>query len=425
MDSIVIEGGKPLKGIINISGSKNACLPIMAAAILTKETLELSNVPKLSDIATMQLLLKNHGLQINSLQQNDSLILKIDCRNIDNFTAPYDIVRKMRASIWVLGPLLARYGKAKVSLPGGCAIGARLVNLHIDVLRALGADITINDGYIYANVQGKLQGTDFCFKKVSVGATINAILAAVLAEGESNFSGCAMEPEIVDLCHCLNKMGAKITSIGTTELKIIGVDSLNAVSYKIIPDRIEAGTYMIAAAITQGDVLIANINYDAVSCLGEKLKKAGYIIQVNGDSVRVKMGSGAIKAVDISTAPYPKFPTDLQAQFMSLMTLCHGSATITENIFENRFMHVPELCRMGADISVEGNRAVISGVNHLTGAEVMASDLRASASLIIAGLAAKGKTTVRRVYHLDRGYQSLEKKLAACGAKIERLHERA
>jgi UDP-N-acetylglucosamine 1-carboxyvinyltransferase len=339
---------------------------------------------------------------------------------VSDYTAPYAIVRKMRASIWVLGPLLARFGKAKVSLPGGCAIGARQVDLHIAVMEALGAKIKIKDGYIHASCNDKLQGCHFAFIKPSVGATINAVLAAVLADGESYFLNCAREPEISDLCNCLVKMGAEIEGIGSSELRIVGKKKLHGASHRIIPDRIEAGTYMLAAAATRGDVTLRGIGYDIIENLAQRMKEAGSQIECGEDYIRIRH-KGVIKPVNISTQPYPGFATDLQAQFMSFMTLSDGVSIISENIFENRFMHAPELCRMGANIIINGNNAVVHGVKELMGAEVMASDLRASVSLVISGLCASGETKVRRVYHLDRGYQALEKKLMNCGAEIIRV----
>lgn len=420
MDSIIINGGRPLIGDIHISGSKNASLPIMAASLLTDQVLDLTNIPLLSDINTMKHLLANHGTSINELANSDELNLKLQSKNIANLTAPYEIVRKMRASIWVLGPLLARFGHVKVSLPGGCAIGARQVDLHIAALEAMGATITIDEGYIHAHVKKRLKACEFAFPKSSVGATINTILAAVLADGTTGLSNCAKEPEITDLCRCLIKMGAIIEGIGTSELKIIGQTSLKGCSHRILPDRIEAGTYMIAAAMTKGDVRIHGINYDIVENLSIRMKETGANI-THFDNIIHVTHKGPIKPIDISTSPYPGFSTDLQAQFMSLMTISTGSSVIAENIFENRFMHVPELCRMGAHITVNGHSAVIRGVDSLSGAEVMASDLRASVSLVIAGLVATGETKIRRIYHLDRGYQAIEKKLAACGADIRRV----
>ncbi len=421
MDSILIKGGTPLVGEINVSGSKNASLPIMAASLLTEDVLQLSRVPKLSDIATMKALLENHGSVVTSIEsEDDNHSLNLSSFKVSDYTAPYAIVRKMRASIWVLGPLLARFGKAKVSLPGGCAIGARQVDLHIAVMEALGAKIKIKDGYIHASCNDKLQGCHFAFIKPSVGATINAVLAAVLADGESYFLNCAREPEISDLCNCLVKMGAEIEGIGSSELRIVGKKKLHGASHRIIPDRIEAGTYMLAAAATRGDVTLRGIGYDIIENLAQRMKEAGSQIECGEDYIRVRH-KGVIKPVNISTQPYPGFATDLQAQFMSFMTLSDGVSIISENIFENRFMHAPELCRMGANIIINGNNAVVHGVKELMGAEVMASDLRASVSLVISGLCASGETKVRRVYHLDRGYQALEKKLMNCGAEIVRL----
>ena len=421
MDSILINGGNALKGNISISGSKNASLPIMAAALLTDQVLELTNLPILSDINTMEALLVNHGTKIDrKMEGNDSLTLKISCANINNYKAPYDIVRKMRASIWVLGPLVAKYGNAIVSLPGGCAIGARQVDLHIAVLEAMGVEIKIVEGYIHAHTKSRLKSCSFVFPRVSVGATINAILAASLADGVTHLSNCAREPEIKDLCNCLIKMGAVIAGIGTDDLKITGQRELSGTKHNILPDRIEAGTYMIAGAITKGDITISGIEYDIVENVALKLEQTGVEITNSNNIIRVKY-NGTLKSVDMATSVYPGFATDLQAQFMSLMTLSDSSSVITENIFENRFMHVPELCRMGANITVDGNHAVVRGVKALSGAEVMASDLRASVSLVLAGLAAIGTTKIRRVYHLDRGYQSLEKKLSACGADIVRI----
>ena len=421
MDSILIKGGTPLIGEINVSGSKNASLPIMAASLLTEDVLQLSRVPKLSDIATMKALLENHGSVVTSIEsEDDNHSLNLSSFKVSDYTAPYAIVRKMRASIWVLGPLLARFGKAKVSLPGGCAIGARQVDLHIAVMEALGAKIKIKDGYIHASCNDKLQGCHFAFIKPSVGATINAVLAAVLADGESYFLNCAREPEISDLCNCLVKMGAEIERIGSSELRKKKKKKLHGASHRIIPDRIEAGTYMLAAAATRGDVTLRGIGYDIIENLAQRMKEAGSQIECGEDYIRVRH-KGVIKPVNISTQPYPGFATDLQAQFMSFMTLSDGVSIISENIFENRFMHAPELCRMGANIIINGNNAVVHGVKELMGAEVMASDLRASVSLVISGLCASGETKVRRVYHLDRGYQSLEKKLMNCGAEIIRV----
>ncbi|MDR0296860.1 MAG: UDP-N-acetylglucosamine 1-carboxyvinyltransferase [Rickettsia sp.] len=419
MDSLIIKGGIPLEGNISISGAKNAALPIMTAALLT-DKLSINNIPKLTDILTMKKLLENLGSVVIVTDHQDQLSMDIDSSNINNFTAPYDMVRRMRASIWILGPLLSRFSKAKVSLPGGCAIGARQVDLHIAVLQAMGANIDVDHGYINATIKGRLKAVHFVFKKISVGATINAIMAATLAEGETILFNCAREPEIVDLCHCLNKMGAEIDGIATSEIRIIGKSSLKNTNYSIMPDRIEAGTYMIAAAITKGNLNIYGINSNIVENIVLKLIAAGIKVEPIDNGLRVSYVD-RLNPVDIHTSPYPGFATDFQAQFMSLMTLCNGSSTITETIFENRFMHVPELCRMGANITIKGNSARVRGVPFLTGTEVMASDLRASVSLVLVGLAANDTTKIHRIYHLDRGYQTLEKKLSNCGANIVRV----
>lgn len=420
MDSILINGGNPLHGDIKLSGSKNASLPIMAAALLTDQPVHLSNIPKLTDIYTMEKLLKNHGADISIQHTSSGLDMTITCGKITDYKTPYDIVRKMRASIWVLGPLVARFGSAKVSLPGGCAIGTRPIDLHLAVLESMGVEFNIKHGYVNVKNNKRLKGTHFNFDKNSVGATVTGIMAATLAKGESVLSNCAIEPEIVDLCHCLNKMGAHIEGIGGKEVRIIGKDKLHGTSYKVMPDRIEAGTYMISAAITKGDLNIYGIDYHLIENIALKLLEAGLQVTELKNGVRVKY-IDKIRSIDIQTQPYPGFSTDLQAQFLSLMTLSDGVSVITENIFENRFMHVPELCRMGANISINSNNAIIYGVDKLSGAEVMASDLRASVSLVLAGLAASGETKVRRIYHLDRGYEALEEKLINCGADICRI----
>jgi UDP-N-acetylglucosamine 1-carboxyvinyltransferase len=417
MESIIIHGGKPLIGEINISGAKNACLPIMTCTLLTEEDLILSNIPDLTDITTMKTLLENHGVSCN--QNKDQVTL--NASNISEFTAPYEIVRKMRASIWVLGPLLARFGKAKVSLPGGCAIGARQVDLHLSGLEAMGANITIEDGYIVGECLSRLKGIHFSFDKVSVGATINLIMAACLADGETKLMNCASEPEITDMCHCLVKMGAHIEGIGTSSLTIQGQKKLHGATHKVVADRIEAGTYMIAAAITKGKITLHNIPYEIVENVALKLKEANVSIE-HFDNKIIVTGPDVIMPTNIETHPYPGFPTDLQAQFMTLMSIADGTSTVTENIFENRFMHVPELCRMGANITINHHHsATIHGVKSLKSAEVMASDLRASVSLVLAGLAGVGTTKIRRIYHLDRGYDHLEDKLRKCGAEILRI----
>lgn len=418
MESMLVEGGNPLIGTIDISGAKNASLPIMACSLLTEENIILSNIPDLTDIYTMKSLLAHHGTKY-SIHDGD-ITLKSD--EISNFTAPYEIVRKMRASIWVLGPLLARFGKAKVSLPGGCALGARQIDLHLSGLGAMGANITLEDGYIIAESPERLKGVHFNFSKVSVGATITMIMAATLADGESKLMNCASEPEIIDMCNCLVNMGAIIEGIGTNNLVIHGKNKLHGAKHKVIADRIEAGTYMIAAAITGGEITLNNISYDIIENLALKLIESGTDIIHNENHIKVSNKSSVIKPVNIETHPYPGFATDLQAQFMTLMTISEGTSIVTENIFENRFMHVPELVRMGADITINNHHnATIRGVKGLKSAEVMASDLRASVSLILAGLIARGETKIRRIYHLDRGYAHIEEKLRKCGAKIDRI----
>jgi UDP-N-acetylglucosamine 1-carboxyvinyltransferase len=421
MESLLVRGGNKLNGTIDISGAKNAALPIMTAAILSDKPLILDNIPTgLTDIATMTELLSNLGIKCE-VEKNTVTIL---ADNVTNLIAPYDIVCKMRASIWVLGPLLTRFGKAKVSFPGGCTLGARQVDLHLSGLEAMGATIEIDGGYIIAEAPSSgLKATDFSFNKISVGATINLIMAAVLAKGTSIFSNCAKEPEITDLCNCLVGMGAKITGIGTDKVHVEGISSLNAHRYRIIPDRIEAGTYMMMGAITGGEILLRNVHYEIVHNTALKLAEAGIIVEDTEKGVLIHSNDG-ITAADISTMPFPGFATDLQAQYMALMCVANGTSVITENLFENRFMHVPELCRMGANINVTGhNNAIVRGTKQLIGAEVMASDLRASVSLVMAGLVAEGETKIRRIYHLDRGYENLEEKLRACGADIERLKE--
>ncbi len=417
MDSILIQGGRRLQGSIKVSGAKNASLPIMACSLLTAEDLVLTNIPEVTDINTMTDLLENHGATCKKTFAG----ITLNANHITNLVAPYDIVRKMRASFWALAPLLTRFGKAKVSLPGGCALGARQVDLHLAGLTAMGANIFLEDGYVVAETLGRLKGVHFNFDKISVGATISLIMAATLADGETCLANAAAEPEIVDMCNCLVKMGAKIEGIGTHSLKIIGQKELGGASHRVISDRIEAGTYMIAAAITGGDIELTGVNYDIVENLGLKLLEAGVEIDHRDDVVRVRMNQ-ELRAVDIDTQVYPGYSTDLQAQFMALMTMARGASVVTENIFENRFMHVPELCRMGADITINGHSATVRGVKALSGAEVMASDLRASVSLVLAGLAASGETKIRRIYHLHRGYSKLDEKLRACGAILEIVH---
>lgn len=428
MKKLIINGGNKLNGTVQIAGAKNAALPLMVASILTAEKLTLSNVPQVSDISTMANLLSNLGVDFNMDgmdEENGHLgkVITFDASNLDNPVAPYDLVRKMRASILILGPLLARFGKAKVSLPGGCAIGTRPVDLHLKAMEKMGAKIELIGGYIEASVQGKLKGAEIHFEKPSVGATENVLMAASLAEGETQIHNAAREPEIIDLAKCLNAMGAKISGAGSSIITIIGVDKLHAAKHKIVADRIEAGTYIAAAAITNGCLKLSGLNIDLLAGFADKLENAGIEIKVlNDDQIEVKRSGEYLTSVDISTHPHPGFPTDMQAQFMSLMCVAKGTSTISENIFENRFMHVLELVRMGANIEAHGNVAVVKGVNELFGAEVMATDLRASVSMVLAGLVAKGKTTINRLYHLERGYERLAEKLIACGADIEILY---
>ncbi|MDJ0949326.1 MAG: UDP-N-acetylglucosamine 1-carboxyvinyltransferase [Alphaproteobacteria bacterium] len=428
MDLIRIRGGRPLKGRVSVSGAKNAALPLMAASLLTDEVLTLSNLPHLVDISTMARLLGQLGAEISMNGEapeggNMGRVLSLQAATITNTTAPYDLVRRMRASVLVLGPLLARAGRARVSLPGGCAIGPRPVDLHLQGLAQLGATIELSEGYIEAEAPQGLRGARIVLPFASVGATENLLMAACLAPGETVLENAAREPEIADLAKCLIAMGARIEGIETGTLRIDGVDRLHGASHSVIADRIETGTHLMAAAITDGDLEIANARLDLVGAVADILGQAGVDIRQNGAGLRVRRRNGLLAGVDVKTAPYPGFPTDLQAQFMALMTVAGGASKITEAIFENRFMHVPELTRMGADIATDGSAAVIRGVQALTGAPVMATDLRASVSLVLAGLAAEGETRVRRVYHLDRGYERLVEKLAACGADIERVKD--
>ncbi len=392
----------------------------MCAALLTDETLFFQNCPNtLRDIDSQTDLMQHFGCVVQ--RENDRMA--INAKGIQNLTAPYDLVRKMRGSILVLGPLLARFGEAKVSLPGGCAIGTRPVDLHIQGLEALGAQITLDNGYINAHVpNGRLKGAKVLFPKVSVGATENLLMAATLAEGETTLSNAAREPEIADLGECLIKMGAKIQGLGTPAITIQGIEKLGGASHEILPDRIETGTYMIAVALTGGTVRLKNTRIDHLAALISRLQKAGVEITEDGTDIIVSRNGSPLRGTDIMTEPFPGFPTDLQAQFMTMLTLCEGAGMVTETIFENRFMHVPELCRMGANITVHGNSAIVRGVEKLKGAEVMATDLRASVALVLAGLVAEGETTINRIYHLDRGYENLVEKLSACGAHIRRAH---
>jgi len=417
MYKLVINGGTPLNGSIKTSGSKNATLPIFFASILAESPLKLSNTPQLSDVSTTLRLLMDMGS--NFVLEEDSSI-SIDSSNLTNLTAEYELVKTMRASILTLGPMLAKYKKAKISLPGGCAIGTRPVNLHLSALEKMGATIEVKNGYIYASTK-ELVGTEINFDLISVTATENIVMAATLAKGTTVINNAAQEPEVTDLINCLKKMGAKITGENTSTLIVQGVDHLNGVEYSICPDRIEAGTYLVAAAITGGKILVNNIEPDSMRSIIGKLIETGADIQTNRNSIKLDMKGKRPQPVDIRTSAYPNFPTDMQAQFMALNSIAEGSSTITETIFENRFMHVPELSRMGANLKLEGNTVVCKGVKLLTGANLMATDLRASASLVLAGLAAQGSTTIERVYHLDRGYEMIEEKFKMLGADIERV----
>jgi len=419
MDSIRVAGGAELNGEIAIAGAKNACLTLMPATLLTDGPLTLTNAPRLSDIRTMSLLLQSLGAEVSTLQ--DGKVIALSSHALTSRKADYEIVRKMRASILVLGPLLARHGEAVVSLPGGCAIGARPVDLHLKALEALGAELELRDGYVYASAGQGLRGGIVEFPFVSVGATENALMAATLAKGTTEIRMAAQEPEIVDLAECLTRMGAQIEGAGTGTITVQGVDALNGATHEVVADRIELGTYMLAPAITGGSVECLGGRRSLVTSFCEKLEQAGIDIEETGRGLKVSRRNGRIRAVDVETAPYPGFPTDLQAQMMALMCTAEGTCTLEERIFENRFMHAPELVRMGAEIDVQGGTATVTGVEKLRGAPVMATDLRASVSLILAGLAAEGETTVARVYHLDRGYEHVEEKLSACGAKVERV----
>ena len=421
MDKIVVTGGTALSGRIPISGAKNACLTLMPAALLTDEPLTLTNAPRLADIKTMTELLASLGCEIASLQ--GGRVLALGTQEITNHLAHYDIVRKMRASILVLGPLLARVGRGVVSLPGGCAIGARPVDLHLKGLEAMGAEFELKDGYVHAEAPSGLKGATVEFPFVSVGATENLLMAATLAKGTTVLKNAAREPEIVDLARCLRAMGAEIEGEGTSTLTIQGVDRLHGATHRVVTDRIELGTYMIAPAIAGGDVVLEGGERALVAAFADKLEATGVEVTDVAGGLRVKHAGGPVRPVNFETEPFPGYPTDLQAQLMTLLTLADGVSRVEERIFENRFMHVPELIRMGASIDIDGSNATVTGVQGLRGAPVMASDLRASASLVLAGLAAEGETVVNRVYHLDRGYERVEDKLSACGAKIERVSE--
>ncbi|MCK5276562.1 MAG: UDP-N-acetylglucosamine 1-carboxyvinyltransferase [Alphaproteobacteria bacterium] len=420
MDQIRIRGGRPLKGSIRISGAKNAALPLMTASLLTDETLTLTNLPFLADITTLVQLLMQHGVQIGMRDSGAGHVLEMTAKEITSTTAPYDLVRKMRASILVLGPLVARCGEARVSLPGGCAIGTRPVDLHLKGLEALGAEIELANGYVHARAPKGLAGGHYVFPFVSVGATENLVMAASLAKGESTLVNAAREPEVADLAKCLVGMGAKIEGIGTDTLTIQGVPALHATEHRVVADRIETGTFAMAAAATGGELELVGAELSIIDSVAEALDKAGVEIVETENGLKVRRRNGLV-GVDVMTEPYPGFPTDMQAQMMALMSIAEGASMITETIFENRFMHVPELARMGANINVHQSSAMVRGTKKLTGAPVMATDLRASVSLVIAGLAAEGETVINRVYHIDRGYERIEEKLKACGADIERV----
>ena len=417
MDRLRISGGERLAGEIRISGAKNATLPILAAALLAEGPVVLENVPHLNDVTTTVKLLRRMGVEVIF---HDGVRLEIDASSIAEFIAPYELVKTMRASVLVLGPLLSRFGRADVSLPGGCAIGARPINLHVAGLQAMGADITIDNGYIRARAE-RLTGTRIALNTVTVTGTENLMMAAVLAQGETVIENAAREPEVVDLANFLQRMGAQIEGAGTDTILIQGVETLQGTSYSVLPDRIESGTYLVAAAITGGRVKIKDTRPDHLDAVVVKLQEAGATVQCGPDWIELDMAGRRPTAVDLQTSPYPGFPTDMQAQFCALNAVADGTGTIIETVFENRFMHAQELQRMGADLSVEGNNVIIRGVERLAGAPVMATDLRASASLVLAGLVAEGVTVVDRIYHIDRGYERIEEKLAQLGAKIRRL----
>jgi UDP-N-acetylglucosamine 1-carboxyvinyltransferase len=427
MDRIRITGGQRLNGTIPISGAKNATLPLMIASLLTEDTLILDNVPRLADVIQLQRILGNHGVDVMIAGKrpgddpNSGRTLHISAKHIVDTTAPYDLVSKMRASFWVVAPLLARMGEAKVSMPGGCAIGTRPVDLLIMALENLGAEIEIEGGYVIARAKKGLRGGEIVFPKVTVGGTHTALMAAALANGTTVIENAAREPEIGDVADCLNKMGAKITGAGTARIVVEGVAKLHGARHSVLPDRIETGTYAMAVAMTGGDVLLQNARPELLQAALDVLAQTGATITPTNEGIRVARNGSGLEPVEVSTAPFPGFPTDLQAQLMALMTRAKGTSRITETIFENRFMHVQELARLGAHIHLDGETATIEGVQRLMGAPVMATDLRASVSLVIAGLAAEGETMVNRVYHLDRGFERVEDKLARCGAAIERI----
>lgn len=430
MDKILIRGNGQLNGVIPISGAKNAALPLMIASLLTSEPLTLENMPRLADVEALKSILSNHGVdyRVRGKKLGDTATtgrrIEFQAKEIVDTTAPYDLVRRMRASFWVIGPLLARAGVARVSLPGGCAIGTRPIDFFIDSLEALGAKIEIDAGYVNAKApSGGLIGAEYTFPKVSVGATHVMLMAASLANGETIIHNAAREPEVTDLAQCLNAMGAKITGLGTSTLRIEGVTSLHGATHAVLPDRIETGTFAACVAMAGGDVLLKGARADLLQNALDVLETSGTSVESSNDGIRIRRNGGDIQPIDFETDPFPGFPTDLQAQFMALATRAKGVSYVTETIFENRFMHVQELARLGANISISGQTATITGVERLSGAPVMATDLRASMSLIIAGLVADGETEVNRVYHLDRGFELLEDKLSAVGADIERVSE--
>ena len=418
MDKLLIKGGNQLNGEIYASGAKNSALPILAASLLSDSPLRVANLPHLNDVTTMIELLGSMGLDITL---SDSGIVEVDASTIKDLNARYELVKTMRASTLVLGPLLAKFSKAEVALPGGCAIGSRPVNLHIDAMRAMGAEIIIENGYIKASSKGKLKGAEINFDPVSVGATENVMMAATLAEGTTTIRNAAREPEVVDLANCLKKMGANIIGEGTDTITIEGVDSLQGCNFSVMPDRVEIATYLTAAAMTGGNIKIKSVIPSIFTSVIEKLENSGAKISQGKDWVSILMEKERPKAVSLTTGPYPAFPTDMQAQFVALNSISEGNSTVTETIFENRFMHVQEIARMGGKISLKGNTAFIKGTSNLFGAPVMATDLRASASLVLAGLVAKGETVIDRIYHIDRGYERIEEKLKLLGADIERI----
>ena len=418
MDKLLIRGGTKLRGEIYASGAKNSALPILAASLLADSPLKVGNLPHLNDVTTMLELLGSMGVDV---MLSDEMEVQVDTSSINNLNARYELVKTMRASILVLGPLLAKFQKATVALPGGCAIGSRPVNLHIDAMRAMGAQIDIEDGNIKASVKGRLKGAKIIFEPVSVTGTENVLMAASLAEGETIIENAAREPEVLDLANCLKAMGAKIEGAGTDQIKITGVDNLEGAAFSVMPDRVEVGTYLTAVAMTGGQVKIKSAKPEYLSSVISKLEQTGSVIHTGEDWVEIIMEEDKPEAISLTTGPYPSFPTDMQAQFVSLNAIAKGNSTVTETVFENRFMHVQEIARMGGNISLKGNTAVIEGIDRLNGAPVMATDLRASASLVLAGLVADGATTIDRIYHIDRGYERIEEKLKMLGADIERI----